>query len=157
MYRGKGKRKERESTFSVLLTNLRGYKSKEHSLKKILKKVKPAVTLMNETQLAGNMKVSLKPYTTWTKNRTEKGGGGVATAVSQQYSEFAVGAGEGEKDDEYIITRIEAFTPALNVVNCYGEQRKTRKDEVEEKWGRLRKHMEEVRMSTAFLLETSIN
>ena len=61
---------------------------------------------MNETQLLGKMKVNLTPYTTWTKNRTEKGGGGVATAVSHEFSETTVGAGEGENDDEYIVTRL---------------------------------------------------
>ena len=112
-YRGKGKTNRRDSTFTVLLSNIRGYKSKEHSLKKIIKKVKPSMILLNETQLIGNMKVSLKPYTSWTRNRTEKGGGGIATAVSQTYKNQAVGAGEGEKEDEFLITRIESFTPAL--------------------------------------------
>ena len=150
-YRGRGK-KTRDTKFTVLLTNLRGYKSKEHSLKKIVKKVKPSMVLMNETQMLGKMKVSPTPYTTWTRNRTDKSGGGVATAVSQQFSESAVGSGEGENDEEYIVTRLEAFKPALNVVNSYGEQRKTRKEEVEEKWGRLRRLLEEIRMRGEFCL-----
>ena len=108
------------------------------------------MVLINETQLLGKMKVSLTPYMTWTKNRTDKGGGGVATAVSQQFSESAVGAGEGENDEEYIVTRLEAFKPALNVVNSYGEQRKTKKEEVEEKWGNLKRQMEEIRMRGEF-------
>ena len=43
----------------MLLTNLREYKSKEHSLKKIVKKVKPSMVMMNETLMLGEMKVSL--------------------------------------------------------------------------------------------------
>jgi hypothetical protein len=58
--------------------------------------------------------------------------------------------GEGEHDDEYLITRVEAFEPALNVINSYGEQRSTPKDEVEDKWSRLRKHMEEIRVKGEF-------
>ena len=82
----------------------------------------------------GNMKVSPDPtYVSWTRNRTEKGGGGIATAVSRQYNDTAVEAGEGDKDEEYLIVRIEAFSPALNIVNSYGEQRKTKKEDVEEK------------------------
>ena len=131
-YRGKGK-KHKDTKFTILLTNLRGYKSKEHSFKKIVKKVKPSMILMNETQMLGKMKVSLKPYTSWTRNRTDKSGGGVATSVSQHFGESAVGAGEGENNEEYIVTRLGAFKPALNVVNSYGEQRKTKKEEVEEK------------------------
>jgi hypothetical protein len=41
---------------------------------------------------------------------------------------------EGKDDDEYIITRIEGFKPALTVINCYGEQRGTRKEEAEGKF-----------------------
>ena len=93
--------------------------------------------LLNETLLTGKMKISLSPYSCWYKNRTEKGGGGVATAVSQQYKDSAVGAGEGQGEDEYLITRMECFSPAPNVINIYGEQRKTNKEEVERKWSRL--------------------
>ena len=57
------------------------------------------------------------------QNRSEKGGGGITTAVSQQFKYSAVGAGQGEEEDEYLITRFECFSPALNVINCYGEQR----------------------------------
>ena len=78
---------------------MRGYRSKEHSLKKIIKKLKPAVVVINESQLVGNMEVSLSPYISWTKNRTQKGGGGVATAVSHIFKDTAVGAGEGLEDD----------------------------------------------------------
>ena len=67
--------------------------------------------LINETLLTGNMKISLSPYSSWYKNRTEKGVGGVATAVSQQYKDSAVGAEEGQGEDEYLITRLECFSP----------------------------------------------
>ena len=72
---------------------------------------------MNETQLVGNMKVTIDHHDSWNKNRTKKGGGGIATAVSQLFSDCTVGVGEGENEDEYLVTRIEAFTPALNIIN----------------------------------------
>ena len=78
--------------------------------------------------------MSLSNYTSWVKNRSEKGGGGAATAVRQNYQDSAVGVCEGEDDDEFIITRIDAFSPALCIINSYGEQRRTRKEEVENKW-----------------------
>ena len=149
-YRGKGKTNSRKSTFSILLSNMRGYKSKEPSLKKILKKQIPSMVILNETQLIGKMQVNLSAYTTWNRNRTEKGGGGIATAVHQQYSATAVGVGEGEHEDKYLITRVEAFEPALNVINSYGEQRSTQKEEVEHKWSRLRKEMENIRIKGEF-------
>ena len=109
---------------------------------------------MNETQLTGNMKVNIPQYVCWTRSRTDQGGGGIATAVSQEYSDRTVGAGEGVKEDEYIITRIEAFSPALNIVNSYGEQRKTKREEVEGKWARLRSELETIRRRGEFCLYT---
>ena len=57
----------------------------------------------------------------------------------------AVGAGEGQGEDEYLVTRLESYSPPLTIINCYGEQRKVGKEVGEEKWGRLRREMEEVR------------
>ena len=128
-----------------MLMNVRGFRSKRESVKRILKKEKPAIVILNETQMLGRSKVDLKPFTSWSKNRTEKGGGGITTAVSPHLAHSAVGVGEGEQGDEYLVTRLEAFTPALTIINCYGEQRKVGKEVVEAKWGRLRKAMEEVR------------
>ena len=140
----------RKSTFSVLLVNLRGYKSKETSLKKVIAQVYPSMVALNETMLSGKMKVSLPQYISWNKKRKEKGGGGVSTAVSAEYSDTTVGAGDGVGDDEYIITRVECFKPALSVINCYREQRKINKEVVEEKWKRLRADMENIRAMGEF-------
>ena len=96
------------------------------------------------------MKMSLPNYTIWVRNRSDKGGGGIATEFRQSYKDSAVGVSEGEDDDKFIITRIDAFSPALSVINSYGEQRRTRKEEVENKWNRLRKEMEAVRMRGDF-------
>ena len=125
--------------------NVRGLKSKEYSVKKIIRKLKPAVVAINETQMKGKVEVDLKPLKWWTKNRNEKGGGGVATGVAQEFKDQAVGAGQGEGQDEYLITRIETFAPAINVINCYGEQRSTKVEEVEARWRRLVADMETIR------------
>ena len=63
-----------------------------------------------------------------------------------------MGAGEGIEDDEYLITRVECFKPALSVINCYGEQRNIKKELVEEKWMRLRAEMEAIRARGEFCL-----
>ena len=60
----------------------------------------------------------MSPFLWWSKNRTDKGGGGIASAVSQQYKDCTIGAGEGSDTDEYMISRLECFKPALNVINC---------------------------------------
>ena len=63
-----------------------------------------------------------------------------------------MGAGEGVENYEYLIKRVECFYPALNVINCYSEQRKTRKEEVEGKWERLRQEMEGIRARQEFCI-----
>ena len=141
---GAGKKKSADEDFSIFFQNIRGLNSKTYSLRKLLKRLKPSVVALNETQLAGNAKINITPYTWWTKNRNKKGGG-VATGVAQELKDKAIGAGEGINKDEYIITRIDAFSPALNIVNCYGEQRSTKVEEVEEKWSRLVKELESIR------------
>ena len=147
----RGKGKENNNSFSILLVNLRGYRSKEYSLKKAVRKTKPSMILMNETQLRGSMKVSMEPaYITWSKNRISQTGGGVATSVARAFMCNSGGASEGVAGDEYLITRIASFKPELNVVNCYGEQRKTTKTEVEEKWNRLRTELENIRARNEF-------
>ena len=45
-----------------------------------------------------------------------------------------IGVGEGKGSDEFFITKVDKFKPAINVINCYGEQRKTKVEEVEAKW-----------------------
>ena len=150
-YRGKGHAKKINRTFSILLTNIRGIKSKKKSLEKVVKHIKPSIIVLNETQLQGNAKVQLASYTSWSRNRREQEkGGGVATCVSREYKDSVVGIGEGSGDDEFLITRLEKFRPALTIVNCYGEQRKTTKEEVVAKWNRLRKELEAIRMRTDF-------
>ena len=149
-YRGRGNQNRKNKVFSIMLVNIRGYKSKDVSLKKVMNKGTPSIVLLNETVLTGNTKVSITPYTVLTKNRKEKGGGGILTAVAQQFKDNTVGAGEGEGEDEYLVTRIECFSPALNVINCYGEQRKTSRQEVEAKWGRLCREMEAIRNRQEF-------
>ena len=135
---------------SQLCCQICGVSNKKKSLETILDNVTPSMVLMNETQMVGRMKMSLPNYTIWVRNRSHKGGGGIATEFRQSYKDSAVGVSEGEDDDEFIITRIDAFSPALSVINSYGEQRRTRKEEVKNKWNRLRKEMEAVRMRGDF-------
>ena len=150
-YRGKGK-VGKKNVFTVLLTNMRGFKSKKESLVKILSEVKPSAIVINETLGSGNAKIDIYPYSIWSKNRGEKGGGGIATAVAPQYKETTVGAGEGEGEDEFIITRVETFKPALSIINCYGEQRNTKTEEIEAKWARMTNEMEKIRARGEFCL-----
>ena len=110
---------------------------------------------INETLLRGNIKVDLEAsYISWTKNRVGQTGGGVATAVARSFMNRVGGAGEGVDGDEYLITRVATFKPALNVINCYGEQRKNTKIEVEEKWKRICKELDNIKARNEFAILT---
>ena len=115
--------------------------------------MKASMVILNETQLRGNMKICLEPsYVSWSKNRTANAGGGVATAVARGYMDKTGGAGEGVGNDEYLITRVATFKPALNVVNCYEEQRKSTKLDVQEKWKRIQQELENIRARNEFAI-----
>ena len=76
-YRGRGKSNKRKDTFSILLVNMRGFKSKELSLKKVIRRMQPNMVTLNETMLTGNMKVAISPYIWWSKNiKDYRGRGG---------------------------------------------------------------------------------
>ena len=88
---GAGVKKSADETFSIFFQNIRGLNSKAYSLRKLMKRIKPSVVALNETQLAGNAKINITPYTWWTKNRNKKGGG-VATGVAQEQLEQVRGS-----------------------------------------------------------------
>ena len=69
----------------------------------------------------------------------------MSTSVRQELRDYTVLAGEGKGEEEYLITRLERYSPPLTIVNSYGEQEKVGKEEQEERWGRLRKEMEDIR------------
>ena len=71
---------------------------------------------------------------------------------------MATGVGEGKNGDEYLITKIGTFHPALNIISCYGEQRKTNIEDVEAKCRSLHKEMENIRARNEFcLLDGDLN
>ena len=122
-YRGKGRRNRKRKTFTLLLSNLRGFKSKQVSLDKVIQNLSPTVLMYNETLMYGNNKVETDGYLSFSKNRTTKSGGGISTSVKEELKEFTVGAGEGQGEDKYLVTRLECYSPPLTLVNCYGEQK----------------------------------
>ena len=79
--------------------------------------------------------------------------GGVATLIENHLKPNTVKVTEGEKNDEYIITRIDKCRPALNIVNIYGEQEgRIGKEEVLEGWTRLRKDLNRIKTNGEFCL-----
>ena len=77
--RRRGRRKTLHSTTSLKLLHLnpRGWVSKQASILDVIDLVKPDYVNINETQLRGENKVSIKGYTCFSKNRSEMAGGGI--------------------------------------------------------------------------------
>ena len=96
-YRGRGVQNRRKNLITVLLVNLRGYKSKANSLKKIVKQIRPSAVAMNETLLSGNMNVSLPPYTCWSKTDQKRGEGGLLRRCPNSLNTLQSGPGRGRK------------------------------------------------------------
>ena len=118
--------------------NLRGFDSKSSSLKSILETVRPNVVTLNETHYKNNKKLNIEGYVTYNRNRQNINGGGVATSISQEDSNYALKVKDGPDNDEYIITRHSQFSVPINIVNVYGEtENRTKTSDVEDRWYRI--------------------
>ena len=151
------KKNEKEVDISIVLSNCKGYGSKEASIKQdILEAKAPDVVLLNETMFRGQKKINPDNYFVYCKNRDEDkkedkkskngGGGGVATLVTSSLRSSSVKVGEGRHGDEYIVTRLGHIQPALNIVNVYGENEKRAGDQrVLETWIRMKGDLDEIK------------
>ena len=75
-----------------------------------------------------------------------KAKGGVATVVCNYLRPFAVKAGEGKENDEYIITRLDHVVPPVNIVNIYTDSRRALllRRKYSKSWMRLREDLEDI-------------
>ena len=134
----------KKSDLNIMLSNIRGFNSKELSLKHIIKK-NVHVLLLNETHLKKNKRLKLEGFKSYSRNRTVKDGGGIATSIKKNYASQVLKVSEGLGDNEYIITRHGQFSPAINVINYYGSQEKrTSKDVLNENWGHILKEIKNI-------------
>ena len=103
------------SDIKLLQMNCDGYISKKASIEDIVKEKQTDILLLNETSLKGKRKVRLKNYFSFCKNRS-KAKGGVATVVANYLQSNTVKVAEGREGDEYLITRLDHVTPAVNIM-----------------------------------------
>ena len=161
--RRRKRKKEQSDTedISIVLTNCKGYTSKEESRKKdIMEGKAPEVILLNETLLTGARKIKADNYLAFCRNRDRKerkkgdkvgsgegaGAGGVATLIAKHLQSNTVKAGEGREGDEYLITRLNHVKPALNIINIYGEnENRAGAAKVLESWIRLKQDLDEIK------------
>ena len=143
----RSRNRTKSSTLTVFHSNIRGFKSKQDSLEKILEIVQPDIVNLNETNVKGRNKVYHKGYHSFVRNRKEKKHmGGVSTAVKNDLKAAAVKVMEGEEDDELLITRLEHTTPPINIVNVYGEiEGRCKNEEIQERFERLKYELDRIR------------
>ena len=96
-----------------------GYQSKPISFESIIGSFEPKVNLINicETNLQFNRKLNIPGYQCYTRNRSDKNQGGIASCVVQSEEDHCLKVSEGKKSNEYLITRHSQFSTAINVIN----------------------------------------
>ena len=68
-------------------------------------------------------------------------------SIGNNIKEHAVCVGEGEGEDEWLAVRLDHVTPAITIMNGYGEQEgRSGKEEVIARWGRLLNELEMIRL-----------
>ena len=146
--RGRARRRGRKSEVDLKLLHMnpRGWTSKRAAILELIDKEKPHYVNINETLLRGNNKVSIKGYKCFSKNREDRAGGGICSAVVDSLKEQAVRVAEGGANDEWQAVRLDHISPAITIINVYGEQEgRTSSEEVRSRWCRLTKDMEDAR------------
>ena len=125
------------NTFKLLHSNIRGVRSKIHSLNCVNNIVTPDPVTLNEHGVSSKNKVMIENYKTFSKNRQASKMGGVSISVpSKDISEY-IKTKEGEGNDEYIIVRNSSYNPPLNIVTFYSPvESRTSKDDIDERWKR---------------------
>jgi hypothetical protein len=141
-----GKSRRSHGSLVILHSNIRGYNSKRESLEKVVKDIDADVCTLNETGLRGKNKVVLPGYISFTRNRVAKAMGGISTSVKDTLKDNVVHVGEGEGDDEFLVIRLDNFTPPICILNCYGEQEgRSGKELVETKWAKLKHELDKIK------------
>ena len=99
---------------------------------------------MSSLKLERKLKVKVPNYFSYDKNR-EKYKGGVSTIIANHVKHNTMKVTEGKEDNEYIVTRFDNTTPAINIINVYGQQEFRNSDvELEKSWLRMMKDVKDI-------------
>ena len=72
------------NNWNIFHSNLRGFSSKETSVKTIIETLRPNLITFNETLFKNNKKLRLPGYKCYNRNRQDTGGGGIATCIDSK-------------------------------------------------------------------------
>ena len=100
--------------------------------------VNPDVLNLVETNLKKSKKIAIDGYKCFNRNRDNKNMGGVPTLVRNENVSNVLKVTEGQKDNEFLITRHSQFVIPINMILIYGEQEsRVKYSEIDEKWEEL--------------------
>ena len=107
--------------FSIMGNNTAGLKSKKDSLSHIIKVLDfPSCITLQETKFISRGNIKLDNYDIFEKVRTDKGGGGLLTAVDQNLDPAEVECSNSEV--EILIVQCQVNNMKMRIINCYGPQ-----------------------------------
>ena len=140
-------------SWKIYHVNIRGFQSKVTSFENIVQSLKPSVITFNETQLKNKNGVKLKGYTSFSTNRVNKDGGGVATSVVNSERAHFLKVFESEKDNDLIITRHGQFQVPINIINIYGQvESRSTKDQTSERWNDILEQVSKIEAKGEFVI-----
>ena len=112
---------KRTASLRIFTNNIRGFTSKQESVEEdIVKKLRPDVINLSETLKRNNSKIKINDYITFSKNRSDEGGGGISTSIKNSLKTNATKVVDDNENDEFMVTRLDHVKPALNIVHIYG-------------------------------------
>ena len=106
----------------MMVSNVRGWFSKKESAEAIFIANKVDIILLSETLMTASRFPELVGFTTYHRNRTSRGGGGIAIMLRNEVAKFAVRVDVGALENEYLAIKLTNTSPNLLLIVYYGVQ-----------------------------------
>ena len=111
--------------------NVDGVKNKIDSLMNNISCFKPSIITLQETKLTTKGRIKIKGYEVFEYIRTEKGGGGLMTAIDVNLNPEIVTEGT---ESEVLTVQIRAGNVDIRIINAYGPQEDEGMSEIVQFW-----------------------
>lgn len=120
---GEGPVSEENEGLRLFYANCRGYSSKRESISQIVSDQDSDIVILTETNFKGHMHPKLPNYCSFFRNREILNMGGVAILVKEKYKNYAVRSKVGKGVNEFMIVKLNCFSPKLAILAMYGSQK----------------------------------
>ncbi len=102
------------------MNNVRGLQSKVDTVSNILIDLDVDIGVITESQTMGEKNIPIKGYTCYYRNRILREKGGVCIYVHERLGNGVVKTESGLENNEFLIIRLENFSPNVVVIGYYG-------------------------------------